>query len=572
MAIVKKKAVFRDWSGGHWGALDSFSAPTNQYRAINMQLYDDGSVGPRPGFKRLVESSGTPPSPVSGANNEVFGAVWVPKGFGVDNGYLFFVSGNTAAASKRFDLKTLTWAATAIGTINDANNQYPRLNEGCFAYANPSKLVLKATTVYDVGADTTSTITYPDSFTPDRSVFYKARHYAWGDTAFPNRVYYSNADAYTTFVSGQYFNIGSGGSAAADRPIIKQAWVLRDALLFLVFPVGLVEKMNYAEWWLLSGESPQAGATLRRVLVGPYPTFREQVAQFNDQLLWLDMQWNAGITLNDGAKIDTKALAHLKQSRSSGLYAPFARQACVTYGRPAVILPYAGTAVAVETTGENVGNFDDYGMQAWELVNGVWTKSLWWGGGVADGRYEQVSVVVPFEGNKMLVMTNIVSDLSGAFRTYSRDICLNRPSNTADSWSDPNETNPDITDTDDLVCQLWLPEIMEDDGSPIRIRRVTVDFNYWKESTYVPASTADITVRLKGHSLEEGSDVLGDTKTSNSSRLDATSNNYPKRARHVFRFPESGYFGSQQIRFTSVRNCAIFGVEVEYEVNTKAPS
>jgi hypothetical protein len=273
----------------------------------------------------------------------------------------------------------------------------------------------------------------------------------------------------------------------------------------------------------------------------------------------------------DGANLDASKLDHLRPGGERSKFAA-GRNAIFSYGEPSVIFPFITRAA--EESGDPVSDYNLRGTQAFELVHGAWTQSLWWGGAadLATNSVPFLWAVTPFGGYRMIAQTNTSTDGSGEPKFFSRDICLDRPSNTGDAWSHPDESHADTTtDADGLVCQLWLPEIRNEEGRGIRLRRVTVEFDYWKQSTYRPASTADITLQIRYLNIMDGSQHTTDAVTSETSELAATADDQPSRARYTFFLDTEAFYGSAQVRFTSIRNCAIHKVIVDGELDPADP-
>jgi hypothetical protein len=54
--MARKWAVFDDWSGGGFFNNGSFRGE-GRFRSLNMQTYANGSIGPRPQFRKLEQSA-----------------------------------------------------------------------------------------------------------------------------------------------------------------------------------------------------------------------------------------------------------------------------------------------------------------------------------------------------------------------------------------------------------------------------------------------------------------------------------------------------------------------------------
>jgi len=559
VTILTHKRVFSDFSGGHYGSLGPFKAAPNQFRGINVQRYDNGTVGPRPGWK-LLETSGTAPSPSAGSGSEFYGMLWVPDSDGNDR-FLFVSYADGSNATRTLLTNTMTWSNIALtAPVNDMLLETP--GGGNIHTFWEDYAMVGGTRYTNLLQNTVATMTYPNGFSPRASCVYKARMYSWGDSSVPGRIYYSDAGDLFTISAGAYFDVGN-----SQRNVLH-CWPLRDSLLILVLHSAIDSKQNEAEWWVLQGANPLTGS-LRLLGRAQWPSVGEYGVQFGETVLWLDTLYNHGVVIHNGSEVDMHSLGRLKPRADSGGVVVKPNKPAATYGEPGVFFPYrAGEDPAAPPVGEH----DETGLQAWELVNGTWTKALYWNGAM------EYAVDRPFlwstsawEGDKLLVCTNTSVDGSGLYKFYTRDVALNRPSMTTDAYSDPTETHEDVAASGTMDCQMWLPCIQSEEGNGIRVRKVIVDFDYWKVAECRPANTADLTVQIGNYRQHDGDFSLTQAVRSESERFAPTEGTLPRQGRYVFRFAETGWFSACQVRFTSLRNVAIDRVTVIYEENSEAP-
>lgn len=582
MTAIKRSVVYNDWTAGSWGAKGSVRAAEEDpkpYRAINLQVYSNGSLGPRPGWK-LVSTTGTAPAPASGFAHAL--TRWIPY-TGTTYGYLLFGSG-VAAETKRLNLDTLAWATSTLGSLTAyVDDGLQEMNPVSICWLNTKQVVVGGTKVYDIGADTVTTITFPSSFVPTHSCFYRDRHYVWGDATYPNRVYFSDAGSFTTFVAGQYFDVGSGGTTASTRARIHGMYPLRDGVLIYTteFAFSSTNQRNVeGEWFILQGSNPVTGS-LRQLGRGKVPSAASIAGIYNNNLIGMDYDTGRGVFVHDGSNLDVRSLAHLRPGYEM-LSRGGSRAPVMLYGEPSLILPYAlAYTDSVDPTRSGtdpVGYQQEDGMQALALVHGTWTKELWWNGAI-DKTITTVTPFVwnvsPFQADKLLAVTNASADgYTSTWRVYSRDVCLDRPGKSDDTWSSGTETHADSTGSG-VNCQLWLPSEQAPQGSGVKVMRVTVDFDYWKEATFNPASTADMTLKVRCQGLANGTATTMEYDPQNGSTgafnfLPATTGRAPKRGRYTFFLPEMPYCAEFQVIFTSIRNCAIHTVTVDTLVEPKA--
>jgi hypothetical protein len=567
MAIKKDRMVFDDWSGGHWGAAGPFKAKPDQYRAVNLQRYRNNTIGPRPGWK-LLETTGTAPAPSAGSGSEFYGMAWVPGT--TDGGYLVFISYTDPTACKALDMDTLVWSsALSIGV--PPRDMLLSVANGGSVWSHQADWVLVGATDYqNLRTGSNAAISYPDSFAPRASVAYKARMYAWGDTTYPNRIYFSDPNNYGAMVSGQYFAIGNAST-------VMGAWNVGDALLILVLPAAVNGLQDAAEWWLLNGANPLTGS-LRLIGKDTWPGAPAHATVFKNLLMFQDSFYDHGIMAHDGAELNTSGLSHLIGRSAARPRGSSSLGGAATVGAPAVILPYLVGASNADPTADVIGDHFDNGIQAWELVNGTWTKAVYWNGGIgADNPATLFRGITSYDGRKLIACTNDTSGGTGEYTFYIRDITMDRFNYSTDFFSSPEEEHAEVPSTQNgeaIPNILWLPAIQSEIGGGVRIRRVIVDVDYWKNSGTIPADTADLKCSVGNYRLEDGNYSESEQQQSDTNLLEDNSGSVgaylnPKQARLVFRFDTAAFYSACVVKFADIRNMAIDRVTIDYESTTE---
>lgn len=572
-----KTKTYDDWSGGNWGADGSVNAGLMtpfKYRALNLQVYANGSLGPRPGWKALT-TSGTPPATINAS--DYWSAVWLPRP-NTTSGMVLFVARTTAAATVRLNMDDGAFQTSVLGGITTGVEGALETNPGNFTFINPQTVVVGAARWYNPHTNAAATtITYPSSFAPTHTVFYKDRLYAWGDSTYQNRVYYSDFGTFDTFSAGNYFDINVGSATSTTRPRIRASWVVKDVLMFLVTTGDINQIDAFGEIWALQGPNAITGS-LSRIGKGRVPLYGSLATPHHEVVVGMDHSFSRGGVILSPAGIETKTLDKIRPGNDIYQFSA-GRNPVSSYGEDSLIMPfivkatYDTSSTGPEIRERAVGDYAERGLQAWALVHGVWTKEIWWSGATEITVTQLPSAsnflyaTLPFAGNKLIAITNDTTDLTGTWRFHTRDICLDRPSTTTDTWSNAQEAHADVESTE-LGCQLWLPEEMAPIGHGVRVRRVIVEYDYWKTSSFYPASTADFSckVRYRGQtdSATLDTDTLGGADGSFDYLADTTGV-YPGRGRKVFSFPEAGWSGSYQIIFPEIRNVAFRKVTVQYE-------
>lgn len=569
MAPKKQREVYDDWSGGHWGTRGPFKADKNQYRAVNVQVYANGTIGPRPGWK-LLETTGTAPAPSAGSGSEMYGMACVPGT--VDNGYLVFISKSDPTACKALDLDTNVWGS-ALGIGAPPRDYLVETTNGGNVWSHQADWVLVGATDYEnLRTASSGAISYPDSFAPRMSVAYKNRMYSWGDSTYTNRIYYSANGNFGSFTSGDYFTISLAGT-------IVNAWSLGDSLLILVLTAAIGGAQPEGEWWSLTGANPLTG-TLRLLSKDTWPAAAVHSTVYKNTMVFQDSLYDHGIMAHNGSELNTSGLSHLTASYGNKRRGAISTGAVSTVGEPAIVLPYnigvagASSTGSADPTGDVIGDYYDNGTQAWEFVNGVWTKAVYWNGATeVDYPLSFFRGVVPWDSYKLIAATNDTEVGSGEYKFFTRDLTLNRPVRTANTYSDPLEEHPDVPST--LLGEvppniLWLPAIQSEIGGGVRIRRVIVDVDYWKGSDMVPADIADLQCSVANYRLEDGWFAETEVQTSDSTGFETTtlgSDNVslnPRQARIIFRFEDTPFYSACAVRFANLRNIAIDRVTVDY--------
>lgn len=558
--------VYDDWSGGHWGNIGPFKAPDNMYRSVNLQRYANGTLGPRPGWKKLA-TTGTAPSPTaSGSLEPFYGMRWSPGE--TDGGYLLFVSRSDTTASRRLDMDTLEWKSTNLGSIPQPMQLSAPGAGNIFSHMR-DRFIVGASKFYDPVSDSNIvTISWPSSFAPKGAAVYKARMYGWGDDTYPGRVYYSVAGDYTFYTATDFFDVGH-----PTFNYIVGMWDFRDSLLILTLQGNIADRQSFAEWWSLQGANPITGS-LRRLQRAEWPYVPEFAVPYRDSLLWMDVLYDHGINIHNGSDIDTLALSRLTGRPGGDTSGSSVRlmKPAYTYGESSIVIPHRVGTVGSDPTGREFEN----GLLAWELVNGTWTKASYWNGAkeeVVDNDVPFLWAVTDWGGDRLIGCTNTSQDGTGEFEFYSRDIARNRPSTVTDPYSDPLEDHGDIASSGGgLDCQLWLTPVQADEGSGVRVTKVVVDFDYWKNSYFESGDhKTAMKVSIVNFRQNRGWSKESDELIADFSAFEESVDVIPRRGRYVFRFPDSAWYSASQVHFSFLRNVAIDRVSVHFDRNPKEP-
>lgn len=297
----------RTWDKGDWGNLGSYRAGAGGdgfFKAENMVVYNDGSIGPRPGLSQLAHT-GVPSGLI-----RMFG--YVAAEVSGTSGVILFVVGNTAYWVPAFTAGAATSIGTLAGTETEFCSARPVLSEGVVYFATRNQGTYK----WDIGAGTlTQTSTISGIYDLER---YRDRLYA----STTRRIYYTDAANFSTWTTAtSFFDVGW----QFDNYRLAS---LRNNLFVITQGGG---------HYIVSGV-PESTLTLREAGVGISPDEHSAVkVPAQDSVWWIPQNRNAPVKFRGGI-IDVDSLAHLEDwtDSTSGF-----RTSAFSYGDRATI--FVGT-------------------------------------------------------------------------------------------------------------------------------------------------------------------------------------------------------------------------------------
>ena len=526
--------VFERWGQGSSAAGD---AETSEYNSENAQVYENGTLGPRPGWKRIVDTAGT--RVFNQETDSLRGIVWFQETDADEHMALAFY--DTSGSAHKFDilnLATNTWVAGQ--TLSDqgggGTSFYPprfddvaktlMSNDGTIlTIIGPHILIASASSIGTVAAITTAD---GDARVATR---YRERTYYWAISGAPGRIYYSEAADFSTVGASSSFPINVDVDSYAGAPV--GVWSVKNALL-------IAAKDN--RWLVLTGTSPENG-TLRELGIDVVPV-HGSAAVVDNQVFFLNPS-GLGLVVATPSFVEPDQLRYLSPLAYPGS----------TEQRPTNnFMPLTGVGDDVNGNlflpGRNLA--DDDNIVAVERINGVFNLSRW----VTDTAPQDIVFTRGRPGEMYAA-----ADLGTSWHLYSRDHTLNRPANSGDtkSVSLKNEANTD--GGSDVVVDLG--EVVGDQGTIIRPIKVVLDLDYWKGGTYTtPELKVDATVlgtesTTPEHSMAQQNvpavDIWADT-----------SGNAPYRRRVPVALPNTPFGTRFRVRLT-FDNLAIDTVQVYYE-------
>ena len=547
--------TFNNWSGGPWHDLGPDVGPNrnHNYDSLNLQVYSNGNLGVRPKLKAVHSGS------IITSEPNLVGALCFGENYGqsIDDGARWlWIFEDTDTSPYRLDVLTGTLTNKTVSTMSSVDSQDvpDRYTTGTaanigtwsgFQYDNDSAVIGADAVLTDVDTGGATAITHPASWNPHTIVKHRDRYWSWGDSTVQNRIYYSVVGDVTDWTNAEFITIG----ADAALPIIG-VWPLYDSLLIAT------KDMRWYSFRFT--DDPQYGE-IRYVGSKNTPDFSVQVAETGDSLVFLSFR--NGITVVTPERLDDKSLDYVKP--------PFGKFTTedVLFGRGLVSLAYSavGLPFAVNSVQASPQEGVYEGDQMFEFVNGVWVRSLYWGPAASDFN---PSIIDWFEaGHDVWGCLGSADNVTGSFdAVYVRDVCLDRPSSSSDSYSTDDEIAAHSNDaTDRFQAMLWLAPYVPAGNGTAHVDQIIVDFDHWKTLIGTPAFT--IKARIE-HNGSETDVTLG---TLDASSLSAVTDWQGERARAVFS-PAQAVAGSRiEIWLEDIDHISFAEITVKHRVQEQEP-
>jgi hypothetical protein len=559
--------VFGDWKAGPWHSLgpDKGAALGKRYDSINMQVYDNGTLGPRP---CLFDVTG-------GTFTETLSAFLGAAFFHVDfyyalddysDAWVYVFDGSTTvrrinlAATQANDTVTISSAASIDTQVlpprYDSTHQakisrmpYFELNTTDGTYGGEAAI----TQFSHASAPGVQAVTQPASWSPHTIIKHRDRFWSWGDASNANRVHYSipgdmtSAGAWTDADLSGSFDIGP----IVTMPIVG-VWQLYDSLIFA---------MKDLRWYVFRyTDDPQFGE-VRYIGKSRIPDFSIQVAEAGDALYFLTE--NGGVSVVTSEKIDDEALDYISVPSGGPIDVDhYFYRGIVAPEHNAISLPFGVNSIPASSPSTlHKGDF------SFDLVNGVWVKSLYWG---VDSTDLAPSIVDTFEaGTSHFGFLAVPDDVSGSsWKAYVRPVTLNRPSHSTDNFASQTEVAAHSDDaTDRFTGEIELTRWKAPESGTGVLEAIIIDFDYWNVAGFeTPAFVVTIDYE---HALGEtlaasvGSLAAGD--------LEATLQYTSKRARVVLNPAALPAMSSAKINVTGIKSVAFVSIVAEFRVQSQEP-
>ena len=504
--------VFRidDFSGGEFGDLGAQGAARNQFSGSNVMVYQDGTIGPRPGVKTLVTNTNTATGTVwafrggqnAGANNAAFGlrnCLWqvpvatitttivvVPPTAGVSTtatiASQLIQYGSDKALLTRYQDKVYV-ISEAAGIVHAPGSP------GCMTVTPYGVRVMVA----NGGITTTATV----STTTDTS----------------HRVYYSAAADPTSWPVLNYFDVGNAKWPVQYIDEIRQRLAISN---------------EGGEWWALTG-TPGVNDSLKRQPRGDLSPLKWYHAARTAENLWFFPQGEDFPVQFTGIVVGKLRYRHLKFTGGTG----------TDYGMTS--LPVAEVVLATENGGSNRGLM---------LANDVWTFHTF---GVTTSKFLSPATTGGPEADLQTPL--LLCDGGGAAtpKIHTFIPTLDRPGKVSDLLVQPGDNT-----TVPLTAYVYTAALQADVGKELWAREIRVEGFKWNHGN-AATNHFDLVVRSYMRYNLSGTK---DSKTFSFDEAASATTSDKTPFVQVFRAGDQQYGDSVQVRISALRGIAIRSIEV----------
>lgn len=486
---------------GTLGARQAGQLGAGWFHAKNLQRYRNGHIGPRAGL-RAYAFTGL-------SSGVVHGFGWA----GTTGSDLWFAQGT---ALRLLDSAGFTSAVQAVaGTLASTPTRPLQWVEGPSSRTYIANYGDKLYYLDHVAKTLTAIVGSPAA---GCLTFYGDRLIAAGNSANPNRVFYSDAAAYSTFGAGSYFDVGDAGGQ------IRGLFVQRGHLVIV---------KQDGTWWVLTGV-PGVNDTLRRVTGGgvhPWHLHANSIVGLGDDRVMfvpISAGWPAAF---DGARVAEKR--HLD----------FLDNDEVTPDSPLFVRAVRGFRNDEYAI---VGGSGDSGSQGRALLyrNGVDTFHDF-------DQSPDAYVASDAQGHVFLCDGG---SGGAAPKFWAWDVHLDRPAFATDTYA--RDKDGDAGSTFDAF--LHLPEWRDPGDREVQVRSVVVDFTKWNTGS-AQTNHFEVAVDALDRLNVDG------PKTSATQSFDeaaASASTSGTRARKVVTVGDQGSGLAFQVRLTQMRGVTIERVTV----------
>ena len=593
--------TYKNWKAGPWHSLGPDYGPEKgfNYDCVNMQVYANGSLGPRPCLKSMFSNIQL----MSGAYQYFGAAIWFQEddaggqalntSAASDATFLPIELTGTSSLKRWYDHS----ADAAVGgsiTVNWANlrtplkptRYYPSGGGGAWDASTEAVIAsmpyskLGDTSIIlggdgylynfdDPASDAYQTITagtaetnyeYPANWDPTALFAWRDRFWSWGDyddgsNHAGNRIHYSKVGDIKQWTALGYIDVG----ADADLPIVG-VWPVFDNLLIA---------MADSRWYRYTFTDDPDFGEIRYIGTKVIPDFGVTAATTGSAIIFITKQSGVVVATKDAIDDQTFDYIQVPQDGDDSQDVFFMR-GMSAHAHNAICLPYM-----VKTVGATVPNNVHKGDRSLELVNGVWTQHLYFGPGDDSVLAPAFVDAVPMGNDHWGFFAAPIYNTANSSTTfddrfYMRPVTLNRPSNSNDTYTTNTEVADHTNDTDDrFEGAVWLSTFRPEEKNSAAIEKVIIDFDFWNSSGFTtPAFT------VKADCVHEGDEISTITVGSlDASELSATGGTVykPKRGRVVLRPARMPLSSQIDVSITGIKSVAFKEVSVVYAVQSQTP-
>ena len=608
-AEQKQVVVYEGWRKGPWHSLGPDKGPEmgHDYDCMNMQLYANGTLGPRPYLVKMMNGVD-----MWGTTQQTFkGSFWYQNSdysrgplnvLAASDARFQIVDGTatqyaydhsaSAATTMSVDLSTFrTLPKPARYTTDGGAAAWDAGSEGQISSMPYEPLGDKHMIVGgdgyfkdldNVSGDTYQAITagtggsannYPANWDPACLTQWRDRFWSWGDyddgsNYNGNRIHYSDVGDIATWQTNSYIDVG----ADPNLPIIG-VWQVFDNLLIA---------MADNKWYKYSFTDDPDFGELKYIGTKVIPDFYVTTAVTGAGLVFITRESGLVIATKDQIDDQTFRYVRIPTDLDDQQEVYFIR-GMTSVAENAICLPYkVESASAYLTSFGSAPPYNVYkGDRSLDLVNGVWVHSLY---SLDTGANKSAFIdAVPMGNDHWGFFASELYNTSDSNddTLYVRPVTLNRPSNSNDTFGGSSERQWHTNSTTDITTggQVWLGTFKPEDGATAIIESITFDYDYWYSSGFpTPGfkAYADMThggdewySTSNGHLLGEmqaapdDADGLGEDPNDTLNYL-STATYWPQRARTTFHPARHPAATEIRIRIDDVASIAFHSITVEY--------
>jgi len=521
MTGQKKWVVWDDWSGGEFGDTPLRQVQSNQYTALNLMVYRNGELGPRPGIK-------------SHSNTSIGNGVITGMGFTGTGDCEWWVT--IASTVVGFNSTDDDWtvvvtydgglgsslAAASVAMVNGINTVPSETYFG-----NSTDRIYRLAT--SANAISVNDVTQYDALSPSTEhsiAIYRDRLFV-GDS---DGVVYSAPGDFGTWPSSGNFKVGHGKG-------VRFLGAKGDALMIVTADGSI---------WEYRGTP--GSDTLRRVYNGarhPWVMLPGRAIVLpNDDMIMVPIQRDYPALFSGGR---LRELTHLK----------------MLDGKEGNAAGDADEWKIVETNHDDgclilsvITHPDTGGKRAMERRHGIWSFYEW---GVSD-----LTARATTDRQHQVLLTD-GGGASTAAEFYTYDPSIDRPGYTSDTYA----TVGDASSTPETNMEMTTATWWADEGQEITVKRIIIDFTKYQTGQ---SETTHFDVDV----IQYGEHITDDTNTVSMQAFDqanASATTAGEQDRHITGGPSGGAIPCSgfQIKLSAIRAVGIQSIRVEIEQNPLTP-